>query len=99
MSVSEVNAVVDRPERSRFELTENGLTAFADYRRRDNKDGPVLVIPHVEAPKALRGTGAAGRLMAGLAAHARAEGFKLIPSCPYAAAWFNRHPEEDDLLA
>ena len=95
MSVSEVNAVVDRPERSRFELTENGLTAFADYRRH----GEVVVLPHVEAPVELRGTGAAGRLMAGIVAHARAGGFKIHPSCPYAAVWFQRHPAEADLVA
>jgi len=37
--------------------------------------------------------------MAGIAAHARAEGFKIVPSCPYASAWFARHPDEADLLA
>lgn len=89
------NAVVDDRDRSRFELTENGATAFADYRRK----GKVVVIPHVEAPDALRGTGAAGRLMEGIVAHARAEGFKIVPSCPYAAVWFERHPAEADLLA
>ena len=52
----------DNPARSRFELVEDGLTAFATYRRY----GALLVIPHVEAPPALRGKGAAGRLMEGL---------------------------------
>jgi len=96
MTEQAANAVIDDAARHRYELTENGLTAFADYRRRDNG---VMVIPHVEAPVEMRGGGAAGRLMAGIAAHARAEGFKIVPSCPYASAWFARHPDEADLLA
>ncbi len=50
-----MSQVVDNAARSRFELEEQGLVAFADYRRR----GDHLVIPHVEAPPALRGTGGA----------------------------------------
>jgi predicted GNAT family acetyltransferase len=96
MSDQALNPVVNDVAGHRFELTENGYTAFADYRRHDNG---VVMIPHVEAPVELQGKGAAGRLMAGIAAHARAEGFKIVPTCPYAAAWFQRHPDEADLLA
>jgi uncharacterized protein len=87
--------VTDNEQRQRFELVEQGLTAFADYRR----SGEVLVLPHVEAPPALRGTGAAGRLMEGVAEHARDKGLKLHPVCPYAVAWLRRHPEHEDLIA
>lgn len=86
--------VTDNPERQRFELIENGLTAFANYRRRGN----VLVIPHVEAPPALRGHGTADRLMRGLAERARTDGFKITPVCSYAALWFRRHGEYSDVL-
>jgi predicted GNAT family acetyltransferase len=87
-------SVVDNAAKSRFELTEEGLTAFADYRR----DGQRLIIPHVEAPPALRGTGTAGRLMSGVLDIARTEGLKVVPVCPYAAAFIRRHPEYQDLL-
>lgn len=87
--------VVDNSERRRFELTEQGLTAFADYRLHDGR----LTIPHVEAPVALRGTGAAGRLMTGVLEIARAQGLKVVPLCPYAAAFIKRHPEYQDLVA
>ncbi|HEY2071870.1 MAG TPA: GNAT family N-acetyltransferase [Rhizomicrobium sp.] len=86
--------VIDNPTKGRFELTEDGLTAFATYRR----SGGHVVIPHVESPVPLRGKGTAGRLMDGIAALARAQSFKIVPSCPYAAAWFRRHPENADLL-
>jgi len=78
----------------RFELDEAGETAFADYRRAPGR----LIIDHVEAPQALRGTGAAGRLMEGVAAEARRDGLRITPLCGYAAAWLKRHPEHRDLL-
>jgi predicted GNAT family acetyltransferase len=86
--------ITDNAALSRFELVENGLTAFATYRRNANR----VVIPHVEAPVALRGKGTVGRLMEGVVALARAKGFKIVPSCPYAAAWFRRHPANSDVL-
>jgi hypothetical protein len=36
--------------------------------------------------------------MEGIAALARAQGFKIVPTCPYAVAWFRRHPEASDVL-
>ena len=86
--------VTDNVAEHRFELVEAGQIAFADYVRREGR----LVIPHVEAPIALRGTGAASRLMEGVAAHARTEGVRIVPLCSYAAAWLQRHPEYADLI-
>ncbi|MBE7217270.1 MAG: N-acetyltransferase [Caulobacteraceae bacterium] len=90
-----MSEVRDNAARSRFELEEDGRLAYADYRR----EGDVLVIPHVFADPALRGRGAAGRLMAGVARAARDGGLKIMPVCPYAATWMRRHPETADLLA
>ena len=87
--------VVDNGAKSRFELVEEGLLAFADYRRRDG----VLAITHVEADPALRGKGSAGRLMAGMLEIVRAEGLKVRPICPYAVAYIARHPAYQDLVA
>ena len=93
--MSDADGVRDVAERSRFELEEGGRLAYADYRR----EGDVLAIPHVYADPTLRGGGAAGRLMQGVADHARAGGLRIRPVCPYAAAWMRRHPETADLLA
>jgi predicted GNAT family acetyltransferase len=90
-----VTTVLDNPDRSRFELEEQGLIAFADYRMHGEK----VVIPHVEAPVALRGTGAAGRLMTGVLEMIRDRGQKVVPVCPYAVAFIQRHPEFQDLVA
>ncbi len=84
----------DDTSAARFELDEAGLTAFARYRRAPGR----LFIDHVEAPPALRGTGAAGRLLEGVAETARREGLRITPLCGYAAAWFGRRPQFADLL-
>jgi len=90
-----MSIVRDNAKQSRFEIEENGLTAFANYRR----DGNTVMIPHVEAAPELRGKGAAGRLMEGLTVLAREGGLKIVPRCSYAVAWFRRHPEDSDVLA
>lgn len=78
----------------RYEMDEAGLTSWADYRR----VGERLYIDHVESPPALRGTGAAGRLMAALSADARARGLRITPICGYAAAWLRRSKDFADLV-
>jgi predicted GNAT family acetyltransferase len=87
--------VRDNQARCRFELEEGGQTVFADYRRA----GHVLFIRYVEAPPALRGTGAAGRLLEGIMGQARASGLKVVPLCGYAAVWLRRRKQYQDLLA
>jgi predicted GNAT family acetyltransferase len=89
-----MSTVIDNEAARHFELEENGHTAFATYRRADN----IVTIPHVEAPVELQGKGTAGRLMEGIVGLARANGFKIVPTCPYAVAWFRRHPEAADVL-
>ena len=83
----------DNRAAGRLEMEEAGQVVFADYRR----DGRRLFIDHVEAPVALRGTGAAGRLMKGVLERARADQVKVLPLCGYARAWMQRHPEYKDL--
>ncbi|WP_442958388.1 GNAT family N-acetyltransferase [Phenylobacterium sp.] len=82
-------------EAARYELDEQGETSWADYRLQ----GERLYIDHVESPPALRGTGAAGRLMKAVAQDARDRGLKITPICGYAAAWLRRSPEFKDLVS
>lgn len=78
---------------ARYELDEQGETSWADYRL----SGDRIFIDHVEAPDALRGTGAAGRLMAAISADIRSKHLKITPICGYAAAWLRRSKEFGDL--
>ncbi len=89
-----MSQLTDNTARSRFEWTEEGRLAFADYRM----DGALLILPHVEADPALRGKGSAGRLMTAVLDLARERGWKVRPVCGYAAAFIQRHPVYLDLL-
>jgi predicted GNAT family acetyltransferase len=86
--------VIDNQQLHRFEAQESGLTVFANYREHDGR----AILTHVEADPALRGTGAAGRLMQAIVEHARSLGLKLVPRCPYAVVWFRRHPDAQDVI-
>ncbi len=90
-----MSQVTDNTAHGRYEMVEDGHVVHADYRR----DGERLYIDYVLAPPPLRGTGAAGRLMEGVAQEARKAGVKIVPICGYAAAWLRRHREHADLLA
>ncbi len=87
--------VRDNPAAQRYELAIDGQIVFALYRR----DGRALAIRHVEAPPALRGSGAASRLMDGVMQIARRDGLTVTPLCSYAAWWLRRHPEYADIVA
>jgi uncharacterized protein len=80
---------------SRFELSVGNEIAYADYAR----DEKILTIRYVFAPEALRGTGAAGRLMDHIVQAAHEQNLKIIPLCGYAASWLRKHKEHHDLLA
>ena len=82
------------PAAGRYEMDEQGMTSWADYRMAGDR----MFIDHVESPPALRGSGAAGRLMAALSADAKARGLRITPLCGYAAAWLRRSPEFRELL-
>ena len=78
---------INNTAQNRFELNIGNNIAFADYRI-ENK---ILFINYVEAPPELRGTGAAGNLMAEICAYAKKNDLSITPICSYAAAWLRRH--------
>lgn len=66
-----------------------------DYRLRNG----VMTITHTGVPQAIGGRGIAAELTRFALETARAEGWKVVPVCSYAAAYIRRHPEFGDLLA
>lgn len=86
--------VTNNTSESRYELVEDGYTAYADYRM----NGNLISINYVFAPPELRGSGAAGRLMEGIMADVKAQGLKARPICGYAASWLKRHSELNEFL-
>jgi predicted GNAT family acetyltransferase len=61
---------------------------------------PDLVIAdHTFVPDSFRGTGAGLALVTRLVADARAEGFRIMPLCPFVNAQRLRHPDWADAFA
>lgn len=87
------NKVTHRPGRNRFETEENGLTAFLEYLPYDGG----LDLIHTIVPGPMQGRGAGAALVRAALEYARTHRLKVIPSCPYVAAYLKRHPEEAEL--
>jgi uncharacterized protein len=72
----------------------DGQTAYITYRERD---GGILELDHTYVPHALRGGGIASQLTAHALGFARDRGARVLPSCPFVAAYIERHPEYREL--
>jgi predicted GNAT family acetyltransferase len=87
--------MIDNAAQNRFELHRpDGHLVYADYAREPG----VLVIKYVEAPAALRGTGAAAPLMQEIMEQAKKDGVKVRAVCHYALAWIKRSKDFADML-
>ena len=77
----------------RFEVVIDGRTAYSRYLLAANK----MVIEHTEVPEGLEGRGIAGRIVRAELDYARAQKLLVLPLCPYARAFMDKHPEYQDL--
>jgi predicted GNAT family acetyltransferase len=87
--VSDSADVIDNTDASRFELRADGWLAELVYRLRGDR----LVLVHTEVPVQLEGRGIGGRLVTAAVDRAAREGLTLVPLCPFARDWLDRHPE------
>ena len=87
--MSEPRQVTDNQAASRFELRVDVGLAELSYRRVGNR----LVLIHTEVPVELEGRGLGGALVAAAVDRAAREGMTLVPLCPFARGWLQRHPD------
>jgi predicted GNAT family acetyltransferase len=87
--MSDAQPVTDNEAESRFELRAGGYLAELPYRRNGNR----LVLIHTEVPVELEGRGLGGALVAAAVDRAAREGMTLVPLCPFARGWLERHPD------
>ncbi|HVZ16016.1 MAG TPA: GNAT family N-acetyltransferase [Terriglobales bacterium] len=78
---------------TRFEIERGGHTAFIDYRLQNG----LLDLLHTEVPAELRGSGVGAELVHSTLTWAREKGLKVLPTCPFVAAFLRRHREFADL--
>ena len=57
-----------------------------------------IIIDHTGVPSELGGRGVGKAMVERAVMDARAEGFKIIPLCPFAKATLEKHPEWQDVV-
>jgi predicted GNAT family acetyltransferase len=87
--------VRDNPERHRFEIDlGDGTFAIAEYTLPAGK----MMFTHTEVPDAHEGKGIGTMLIRFALDAARERGLKVIPICPFFAAYMQKNTDTHDLL-
>jgi uncharacterized protein len=87
--------VRDNPEELRYEILRGGeLVGEIRYR----SEPGVIVLVHTDVAPSAEGQGIGTRLVAGALDDIRSRGLRLVPVCPFVAAYLRRHPEQRDLV-
>ena len=88
--------VVHNAAASRYELyVEDVLAGTLEYRYEAGR----LVMPGTVIEPAFGGQGLGSRLVAAALDDARARGEQVVPACDFVAAYIERHPSYQDLIA
>jgi predicted GNAT family acetyltransferase len=87
--------VHDNADASRFEAALDGVPlGFAYYRLQPRQ----VVFTHTEVLPEAEGKGVASTLIRWALDDVRERGLKIVPLCPFVAAFLKRHPEYTDLV-
>lgn len=92
-STDPIHVTQNEPAR-RFEVHLDGETAKLVYRR----DGDTITFIHTGVPNGIARHGVGSELVRKGLEYARSQGLKVIPLCPFAAAFIRSHPEYSDLV-
>ena len=79
----------------RYTVRINGEEAEMTYSRAGSTR---IIIDHTGVPDSMRGLGVGKQLVEAAVNDARAEGFKIIPLCPFAKATLEKHAEWQDVV-
>jgi len=91
------NRVRHNKQTQQFEMElEEGKTAFIQY---EEESGGILALAHTEVPEEYEGQGIGSALLKGAFQILQAENLKIVPTCPFVAAYVRRHPEYQSLVA
>ena len=87
--------VLHNTAESRYETTIGGHLAVCEY----VMEGGRLMFTHTFVPPELRGRGIAEKLVRAALDEALAAGRAVVPACSYVAAFIERHPKYQSLVA
>ena len=87
--------VADNPDRSRFEIFDDGeLAGFAEYHRYADE----IAFIHTEIDPRFEGRGLGGMLARAALDSTRERGLAVLPFCPFIRGWISKHPEYVELV-
>ena len=93
--MSDALPVTDNQAESRFEIRTGVYQAELIYHRHGDR----LALIHTEVPEELEGRGIGGLLVAAAVDRAALEGLTIVPFCPFARRWLQRHADVSDRVA
>ncbi len=95
MAIADRIEVANVPDRDRYELSIDGeVVGYSAYRARPG----LIAFVHTEVDERLQGRGLADRLIRFALEDARTRGLAVLPFCPFANAFIERHREFEALV-
>ena len=95
LSTVDALTIADEPAADRYEARlGDELVGIIDYRLYPDR----ITLVHTEILPEHEGRGIASRLARFALDDARHRGLRVRPSCPYVAAYLQRHPEYADII-
>ncbi|WP_281612848.1 GNAT family N-acetyltransferase [Flammeovirga sp. SubArs3] len=90
------NQLINNQERKRYEYHVDGHIAFIDYLiARGN-----IYLTHTEVPRSLGGRGIGKKLVLDVLTEIKEKTeYKLVPLCPFVAAYIKKNPEWKEILS
>jgi uncharacterized protein len=85
--------VQHRKSGKRFTAYTGSGLAYISYERPDEQ---TIDLQHTVVPEADRGRGVGASLVEAAIRHARENGLRVIPTCPFVKAWLEKHPQHQD---
>lgn len=86
--------VTNNEAEKRFEIEEEGKTAFVTY----VMNGDTITFSHTIVPPEIEGRGVGSRLVRGALEAVREQHLRVAPQCSFVRGYVERHPEYQDLI-
>jgi uncharacterized protein len=87
--------VQHRENAKRFSARTPSGIAYISYAEPDER---TIDLQHTMVPETDRGQGVGSALVRTAITHARRQGKRVIPTCPFVKQWLERHPDQGDVL-
>ena len=94
MHMEKRRTLVDNAAEKRYELDLGDDMAVIEYVLGKG----IIVLTHTEVPPKYEGQGIGMELVRGALENIRKKEIKVVPQCPFVAAYIRRHPEWMDLV-